>query len=276
VTYHAHETSEQDGRPVEIYRFTIGSDPPYLYTSAEDTITVAGETYAPIAIMRGSIVQGPDERSRPLEVTMPGTAEFARRFAGIVPGQSALLTLRRFHRDDGATPQVITSFIGTVHAARFGDDGQSLVFPVYSLEYGLSKTVPRFGFQSVCNNVLYDFLCGVDEDDPANKFTSTVTAISGNDITVAGAGAFGGGNQFSAGFAKPQAFNDFRTILGQAGDVLTLMLPFPMALLGSTVVVYRGCDHLIEGDCSLKHANVGNNGGYPWVPRKNPFVTGLD
>ena len=51
--------------------------------------------------------------------------------------------------------------------------------------------------------------------------------------------------------------------------------------MGSTVVVLAGCDHSVT-TCDTKfntpedtQSNVINYGGFPFVPGKNPFETGL-
>lgn len=275
MTYDAIELSEQSGRPVEVYRFAVASET-YDYTSAEDEVTVGGITYSPRAIVRGSFQRGPDERARPLSVTLPVDDAYVRRFVGIPPGQRTTLTIRRYHRNDGATPEMRLAFKGFVQSVRFTEDVISAVLAAYTLEGRLGNEMPKFTFANSCGHFLYDDGCGVDEDDPANKLSSVVTAVSGSTITVAGAGAFNGGNRFPAGFVRAPGFDEQRQILGQSSDVLELMLPFPVSVVGSSVDVYSGCDHLATGHCSTRYANVPRIQGWPFVPKKNIFATGLD
>lgn len=75
--------------------------------------------------------------------------------------------------------------------------------------------------------------------------------------------------------------DDHRLILSQSGDDVTLLLPFPETIVGSTVVLLAGCDHSIT-TCDTKFntpedtlSNVINYGGFAFVPNKNPFETGL-
>jgi hypothetical protein len=67
---------------------------------------------------------------------------------------------------------------------------------------------------------------------------------------------------------------DRRLILSSSGDVLTLLLPFTSSPLGSTVIVFAGCDHTIA-TCKSKFNNVVNYGGFAFVPTKNIFQTGI-
>lgn len=276
MTYESFEGSVDSGRPVEVYRFAISADT-YDYTSAEDQVVVGGITYSPKAILRGSLRRGPDERTRPLGITLLSDDALARRLVIVPPGQRVTVTLRRIHRDDGATPEARVMFIGFVQSSRLTDDGRSMVLSAYTLEGRMGNQLPRFTFSGSCQHFLYDTGCGVDENLPANKMTSVVTAIAGNTVTVTGAGAFGGGgSQFLAGFLRSPGFDEQRQIVAQSGDVLTLISPFPVSLIGATVDVYRGCDHRITGHCSTRHNNVGRFRGWAFVPKKNIFATGLD
>jgi hypothetical protein len=62
--------------------------------------------------------------------------------------------------------------------------------------------------------------------------------------------------------------------LAQAGDVLTLILPFSVDMVGKVVTVYAGCDRSIAM-CVAKFDNLNNFRGCPYVPTKNIFLTGL-
>ena len=69
---------------------------------------------------------------------------------------------------------------------------------------------------------------------------------------------------------------DYRLILSQDGDTVTLLLPFntSQVTVGTSVDVYAGCDHTIA-ICKTQFDNVINYGGYAFVPLKNPFQSGL-
>jgi hypothetical protein len=66
-----------------------------------------------------------------------------------------------------------------------------------------------------------------------------------------------------------------RLVTGHTGNVLTLQIPFPTDVTGATAVVQPGCDHKIT-TCTSKFSNDINYGGFPLVPEKNPFNTGVD
>jgi len=53
-------------------------------------------------------------------------------------------------------------------------------------------------------------------------------------------------------------------------------LPFSTSPMGQTVKCNKGCKHRVTADCLNRFANTANYGGFPYVPKKNPFQTGLD
>ncbi len=83
-------------------------------------------------------------------------------------------------------------------------------------------------------------------------------------------------DHFVGGFCRFPAgsLDDARLILAQSGDVLTLLIPFAENVLGSNIDLFAGCDRSLD-TCDSKFAAVPNYGGFPFVPRKNPFGTRL-
>lgn len=280
MTFDAFETAQETGAPIEIYRFDLGADT-FEYTSAEDDQVVSTITYSAIPIQRGPISHRSGESQEPLTITVPGDNEFAIKYISNVPGVQAFVTIQRFHRTDTPTPQVITVFEGFVQSVAFVEQAKEARIAVAPTESARSRPIPRFTYQGLCNHILYDSGCKVNKDDVAFKLSSgSVTVISGNDITVPGAAAFGDG-WFTGGYVELLSGTDFRLVLNHVGDVLTLLLPFPTDA-ESTVNVYAGCDHSIA-TCNSKFftsedvtSNVINFGGYAFVPTRNPFESGLN
>lgn len=271
ATYDTLERSTEESKPLEVYNFSLGGES-FLYTSAEDEVTVGVDTYKPESISRNAVALGEDERSRLLEVTVPLTNTFAGKYLNIPPGIRASCTVIRLQRDE--TPTFSTqelSFKGFVQSVRFPDESTAVI-GVQSIEAATSRTIPRFAYQGLCNHMLYDDQCQADPDLFSIK-GAVVTAEVDNTITVAGAAA--SGFDFTAGYVKPNGVNDFRLVLAQSGDVLTLLLPFSVSVLGLTADVFAGCDHVISGDCLNVFDNVPRHGGFFIIPKKNPFQTGV-
>lgn len=266
------ESSLQDSRPLEVYRFSIGTSS-WFYTSASAPVVLDGDAYEPESIARETIEHGSDSRSRGVTVTLPTANSFAGQYVQVVPGQKATLTIVRLQRDEVPTFNTRAMiYKGFVHSVRFSGDGHHAEVATRSLAAAGDQNMPRYSFMGQCNHVLYGPGCGAD---PAgHDHVGTVMAVNGNTITLSGASA--SGIAFRGGYCKPTGVSDFRMILDQAGDVLTLLLPFNGDVLGLSVQAFAGCDHLIAGDCDTVFNRVIENGGFNWVPNKNIFATGLD
>lgn len=277
MTYSSQETSQEAGRPVDIYEFELELQV-YRYTSAEDDQVVDGNTYTAIPISRTKITQGQETRQAALTIKLPSNDPLASRYITTVPSEKARVTVRQFHRGDGST---VTIFRGLIKSVAFsGSDGREAQIAVDPPITVAARQIPRFTFRGQCNNVLGDGadggpgLCDVDLEDPAFKLVSTVSAQSGLTITAPGAAAFGDG-WFNGGTIETLSGLDARMILFQVGDVLTLHIGFPFPLVGEQVVLRAGCDHSVP-TCSSKFNKVGVFQGFAFVPRINPFEAGLD
>ncbi len=155
-TFDALESSLESSRPIEVYRFALGGDT-FLFTSAEDSITLGGDTYEPEAISRGPIAQGQEERRRVLDVTVPSGNSLALRYRGTPPGQKATLTIIRLQRDEVptfATQELV--YKGSVQSVRFPDAGETAKIAVQSIEAASSRIIPKFTYAGMCNHMLYD------------------------------------------------------------------------------------------------------------------------
>lgn len=276
MSFEPYETSVEEGQPIELYTFVMGATT-YRYTSNEvDVVHGTLGTFTAIPISRGSIEANKAKDGDKIEIKIPASYPVAQNFVNSIPGKPILMALRRMHRPDPAE-QTVVFFNGIVRQARFEANRTVAILLVNSLMSAENRQVPRLTFQGLCNHMLYDARCQIDENDPAWKHTLPVSAVSGRQLTVDGAGAVASGaglpDFFEGGFI---AFDsDYRLILTQSGDLLTLQTPFALSPLGQNVIVNAGCKHRIIQDCRDKFNNVDNYGGFPYVPLKNPFTTGI-
>ena len=70
MTYDAYETSIDQGEPILLYDFFIGTAH-WRYTSADRIITYLSNPYAPIAISSGAVNQGQEIKKKSLPITLP-------------------------------------------------------------------------------------------------------------------------------------------------------------------------------------------------------------
>ena len=279
MTFLAVESSVEAGKPVELYSFVQGGES-YFYTSSDTLQVVDTIDYEPEVISRGRVSEGPDERRNYLEITVPGTNLFAVNYISSVPGPKAVLTISQFHATDTPTPEVVTVFQGNVQSVSFVENGQVAKIAVLPVIGAAGHSCPRFTYQGLCNNFLYDIFCKVDPEDPAFKHVGEVLSATGSVIVVEGADSFPDG-WFVAGFAQSTSGLDARLIIDHVGTSLTLLLPFTENVAGLNITLRAGCDHTPE-TCDTKFftaedpdSNVLNFGGFPFVPTKNIFQTGL-
>jgi uncharacterized phage protein (TIGR02218 family) len=269
VSYADYEASPQAGRPVELYLFTIGATV-YRYTSAEDEYTFGAQVYYPRQIDRSSPVLTSEDKQQALEVTLPATDDVAARFVGVAPGIPMTLSVVRVHRDDpDQEAQLIWE--GRITGAVFQKDATVISLQCLTKESAFSRTIPKFKFSGLCNHMLYDSSCGVLK--ASFQFDGTVSAVGLRSVTVPGLAAAKGAGWAVGGYLATA--DDSRMVIAQVGDVLTLFLDFAVNVLGSSVSVYAGCDHLVA-TCLGKFSNVVRFGGFPYVPERNPFTSGID
>jgi uncharacterized phage protein (TIGR02218 family) len=268
MTYDAQETSTESGQPVELYAFALGANT-YRYTSSELPFTDTGFTYNPEAIERSQLVMTTDDKTERLEVRMPSSTTFAQQFKSTAPGFTATLTIYRVHRTDGAE-EVKLYFKGVVGGLSFTANGRKAIVMALPFTSLKAKEIPRYTFQNLCNYALFDGDCKVSEASFSHLLACT--AVSDNVITLTGAGALGA-DYFEAGFVE--YLGEYRLVLSQSTNDLTLLLPFTSDPTGSNVNARAGCKKRLSEDCNTKFSNPINYGGYKWVPKKNPFETGL-
>lgn len=239
-------------------------------------MTVGGDDFQPEpGLSRSKIVQGANQERKNLRVTVNGTNTFANLYKNVVPGQRATMTIWRLQRDEAPlfnTKQRI--YQGQVMSVTYPQDGFTADINVKTLELALARNLPRYTFAGPCAHVLYGTGCEVDSSN--FNVIGTVSAVDGNVITLPGAGAEADGYYIN-GYCTPLVgVSDFRMIVDHVGDDLELLLPFPIDLVGQNVQAFSGCDRLIKGDCALKFDNVDRHGGWPFIPVKNVFASGLE
>lgn len=270
--FDTYEESLESSEPVEFYQFIVGSTT-YRYNDSEETITISGNDWEPLAISRSRIVRSQDRDRKGITVRMPGHLEIPSLFVDSAPTDRISFSLYLGQRNESpAWDTLVPLFPGFVKGVSWEQDGTVAVIAIRSLEDAMNGTMPRVSYKSLCNNFLYDDLCGVN---PASfSHVGNVSSISGNDITISGINA--SGIDFVGGYVQTSTGTDFRLVLAQSGDTLTLLLPFFTDPTGSNVTAFAGCDHKIDGDCALVFDNVAEFNGFAFVPNRDPYRSGLD
>lgn len=263
MSFDAREISAFDGEPQELYWFMRGSDE-WFYTSGAFPIVLDLNTYEPLAgLKRGAVVRGQERSTNQLTIDTPKSASIVQEFIS-VPKQSAIW-LKIFRVHEGETDYRIF-YQGRVRAVDF--KGNTATMTLDDIMASIHKQGFRQKFQNQCNNFMFDNNCTLVEDD----FTHTgqeVLTVDANVLTVDNAVADGG---YISGQVK-RANGERRLVTADTKSgsthTLTLLQPFEGLEVGEMVSLIEGvCRHTFA---TCHPGNEENYGGYPLVPRKDPF-----
>lgn len=259
MTYAATDTSRQDGRPYELYKFTNGTNT-WLYCTGSQSITYNSEIYQPATIIRGQTEASQEFGKSQLKIDIPFDLSLALFLAAGLPVGFISVTVFRAHFDDG---EYITHWRGRVISAGWRGTQCSITCePVFT---SLQRAGLRMVYQRQCRHALYSAGCAVNKASFA--VAGTVDTAVQNQVFVNAASGFAD-NYFTGGMLSTDEGS--RLIVSHAGTSLTLITPLSILSGGTPVTLYPGCDHTLE-TCNSKFANSINFGGQPWIPTKNPF-----
>ena len=267
MTYDAKETSLRGGNPVELYKATLGTVD-YLYNDSDSDIVYNSETYSPITISRSSIDQNDEINRSGIKVTVPRDNDLADVFRVYAPAEVVAITIFRGHLDDG---EFKTIWSGRVISCDWS--GVKATLECESVFSSLKRPGLRRNYQAQCPHVLYGVACGLNQ--LTHQTTDNVSVISGSTVSVPAASGFADG-YFNGGFLQfytSTGLGQVRFIADHTSDVLTLVAPIPELSVSDSVNVFPGCKHTLD-DCTNKFDNLVNYGGFPYVPKVNPFGGG--
>lgn len=263
MSYSASETSDQGGRPVELYEFIRGASA-WRYTSADSDVVYGGNTYTAVPIARGAVEATRETARLALEITCDRALAVLDLFATMPPDDIVAVTLRRLHAGDG---EAITLWMGRVLNVTWNNAAAGI--HCESVFTSLKRTGLRRLYQVPCPHVVYGPGCGLDR--AAFDAAAAVTSVSGTTLNLSGLGAFADGH-FAGGYLEwsDAGVINRRAIRQQVGGAVTISFPLPGLAASDSVTLYPGCDHTLA-TCAAKFANALNYGGMPHFTQKNPF-----
>jgi uncharacterized phage protein (TIGR02218 family) len=269
MSFADREESVCGGAPVEMYQFQ-SSDGTWLSTSADHYVEMQGKLFAPAAIKRTQTNQDNDAKNGHITVTVAHTHPVAAKFVAFIPTSPLSLTIFRSHVGEPGDVGVVV-FSGRVLSARFAE-GDTCEMDCAPDSEMLTRNVASQVYQKQCNRVLFDAGCGVSAS--GHRLESTVTAVGafGGSLTVAGADAQPNG-WWAYGYAE-RANGDRRMVTSHSGVVVVLIMPFSSMAANEAIILYAGCDRMFT-TCRNKFGNAQNFLGFPWIPSKNPFSSGV-
>lgn len=266
MTYAQQEQSRYAGTPQELFEFLhLGTT--YRYTTADVPVTYGGATFTPSGFAREAMRQTDSAtESGTLEMTFAPDHPFAAIFMNTYGTTHPMtVTVRARHRSD-VGGEFVTVFLGQSAAATLTSTSLKIVFA--SAQARLTRTIPRLAISRNCPFLLYDSYCGALES--AFQWSSTISAISGKTLTIAGLSNHSDDKQFFVGGLIRKANVIRGYIERQAEDEITLLQGTMELKAGDAVTLSAGCDRL-QLTCKNRFNNAANFGGHPSLPVRNPF-----
>ena len=266
MSYDVKDRSVHDGAPIECYHFQ-GSHGDFLYTSYQRPITVNDLDFEPIAITRTALETGTiDDSATTMDFNVPANCLLALRYAYVVSPKELTVTVYRVHEGDDYSTDYKIEFQG--EALEFTGRGKWMTVRTGTLlQTKLNGNMSAVVAQRMCNHVLYDDLCKVD---PAGyTFSSTVLKVQGRIVTVDDDHA-ANGTLLGSTFMIDRT-GEKLAIITNDDNVLRVSVAAVDIMVGDTVKIILGCDHIRLGDCKNRFNNVVNYGGFDFIPTQNPF-----
>lgn len=276
MAYTDQETSIQDGTPYFLYEFNTNSTT-YRYTDYPETIVWNSLTWEPFPIKHTEVKQSNELSKNSMTVTIPIQGAFADIFLGWSPDHAVSFTLRRGHF--GSTDTLVY-WKGRVSSHNLKQ--QMVELKCESIFTSMRRPGIRARYQRNCRHALYSAGCGVDKATFA--VAGSITAVTGLVLTVPEAASQSDG--WFAGGALEFPDGSFRMITSHVGDQITISrqnryltdiftstgwgLSWGQYWGGFAVTLYPGCDRTLN-TCLTKFNNILNNGGFKWIPQKNPM-----
>lgn len=266
MTFNAIENSNDEGRPIFLYAFTLGAAT-WRYTSSDADVTIGGYRWTAVPISDDGVKLTGEANTDTLTITAPSTIAPAQMFIGTPPAMPIRVKIFHYHEDD---TEMVLGYIGEVMQVNQPQPGQATI-SCDTITISMQRDGLRFAWQRTCGYALYDpTTCKADKS--AKEMVLQIFDIVGNDVQFSGLDGVADGT-LDGGFIEwqhPSRGTEYRGIERQVGGVCTMFGLADGLYYGLEVKAYPGCRRNTS-DCSGKFNNLDNYGGVPDMPGKSPF-----
>lgn len=266
MTYEALENSTEDGRPIELYTFTLGFSSVWRYTSADQDITHEGEIYRAVPMKNpGTSISG-EAAADQMMIEAPSTIGPAQLFMSVPPSQSIWVQIWRKHEGDD---EYLVAYQGEIAQINFPMPGKAII-SCYTLSATLQREGLRMPWSRTCPYAVYDpSTCKKNKLDMQAPIL--VLDVQGNNVICDEAAGFDPG-YFNGGMIEwddPFRGHEVRLIESHDNSTLTIFNTAQGIYPGMIAYIYRGCRQTVESCIELN--NYDNYGGIPDLPGRSPF-----
>lgn len=255
----------------DLYEISVGTQV-WRYNSRSKPITYNGNVFLPYPIERGSVAASPEEARNSLSIISSSEFPPAQMFSQSPPTTSVIVNLFNWAILEDGTESVSLLWSGRAMACSWKDEADEVEIQCEPLNISLGRNALYRRYSKNCPYALYDQdSCKVSK--AAYKYTTTVSAIDGLSVTLAGVNPAhnyaGGFMEWNAGTHVETRFIEFAV---QGNPIITLMTPGGSLSVGQSVDIYPGCDRT-PTTCNTVFSNILNFGGWPYMKATNPFDT---
>jgi len=250
---------------IELYRIKDGQNE-YYYTSSNKEFTVNnidsvvdGITFYPRAIQRSEISIDSIEKDN-FDFEVPISMKPFDEFIFINPNDSIFVYL---YNDKGES-----LYTGKVSNVEFNLKKHNMKIKVSNIISILSNNIPKNNFSPSCSYDLYSKDCGILEEDRKVIYNNTEYQINSNleiQLLITAPDI----NYFSNGFCIIDNQNNY--IISHNTDIIKFLYPIKNTSFTGDIYIYPGCSKTIN-ECKNKFNNLENFGGFPFVPKSDPFL----
>ena len=260
--------SQNPLQEVELYAF-VSNSTQFFLTPHEFDVDLDGTLYTSLSIERNELALGAEAAKSALELKLPPNGELVRHLlATALTGETTSVTLRLGQRETWGEYWWLsgTRWMGRVLGVEIDADAARI--RCESAQVSLKRIGLRRLYSRKCSHVLYSTACG------ASPITASafVLEVYGRSVELDGgvpgevSGGLAGGWLQTPEGARHMIISDY----GSGVELL-----YPTALEpGTEVLLTVGCDHSTT-TCAERFGNLDNYGGFPAIPSKNPFSTGV-
>lgn len=266
MTFNSVENSNDDGRPIYLYEFTLGAAK-FRYTSSDADVTLNGYKWKAEPITDDGVKLTGDANTDGLTITGPASLAPAQMFLGTPPSQAIMVAIYHYHEIDNNS---VLAYIGEVMQVNQPQPGTAAI-TCDTISASMQRDGLRLAWQRNCPYAVYDPLtCKASK--ATHKIDLTVTVIAGNTVKFNGLAGKPNGHM-DGGFIEwehPTRGTEFRMVEQQIGDTCVMFGLTDGLYYALKVKAYPGCNRTVAV-CISKFNNLENYGGIPDLPGKSPF-----
>lgn len=266
MSFNTIETSNDGGRPIYLYAFSLGAAT-WRFTSSDADTILGGYKWTAVPISDDGVKLTGEAVTESLQITAPSTIAPAQMFTATPPSSSIMVRIFHFHEGD---TEAVLGYVGEVLQVNQPEPGTAII-TCDTISASMQRDGLRLAWQRTCPFALYDAnTCRADKT--AHVINMTVYEVNGNDVIFQGIDDLDD-DVLSGGFIEwehPTRGTEYRGIEVQKQNVCTMFGLADGLYYNLKVKAYPGCDRKFA-TCTEKFNNSDNYGGVPDMPGKSPF-----